>query len=226
MSGGFDRAAAEAALRAGWTRREVQALHERFQAYRVTGVHGDMAILDGHWAVYRGRPFEEVEREMEHRTSDVPVVAYADGSGTVEGQPAGVGVVVLWPGRAPVFISEGAGSGTNNHAELSAIRRALVAVPNLHCPIEIYSDSRWAIGAVDESLNWNIRKNVELVQKIRGDLRVRALYAEPGVMLRHVDGHSGFLWNEVADRLAKAARTGQEPKFTRAMRRAIEGYTP
>ena len=144
-----------------------------------------------------------------------PVVAYTDGSGTVGDQPAGIGAVVLVPGRAPVLHCSGIGLGSNNRAELVAIMTGAVMARGLldrPRPILVRSDSQWAIGACTR--DWQLRSHRDLVALVRGHLE--------GVVLEHVRGHAGDLWNEVADRLARAGRLGEPPRYPRSVRLAIE----
>jgi len=217
------------ALRAGWTELDILDLHEWALAGHndVTSIVRDLAIIDGRWVHYRGLPLKEINTLISRRLDpDLPIHIYADGSGTTADKPSGYGVVVLWPGEVQL-IGESCGLGTNNHAELSAIQRALRAVPDTRQTIVIHSDSEWAMGAARPDSTWNVSANARLVSSLREELR--DLRSGPGgcrVQFEHVQGHAGVLWNEVADRLARSGRLGEPPKFPRKMQRALEAYQP
>jgi len=229
---------AEVAFRGGWTRDEILELHgwcRRF-GVSVTRAAGDMVVVNGRFAAYKGRPLAAVEAAMMDALTPIgdlqlTTTIYCDGSGTIDSKPAGIGVVVLqaYPMMAPPkLIHEGCGLGTNNHAEVSAIRRGLQEVPDLYQPVIIRSDSEWALGAVNPKNNWNVQKNVQLVQQVRADLRMREK-----VFLEHIKGHQPLsskegLWNNVADVLARAGRLGEAPRYPRTLAKALTaaGVTP
>lgn len=101
-------------------------------------------------------------------------------------------------------VSETAGLGTNNHAELSAVLKALTLVPR-EARLIIRADSEYAIGCSTKP--WNPKVNVELIGKIKAELAQRG----DRVTFRHIRGHNGDPGNELADRLAGAARKSQLP---------------
>lgn len=127
---------------------------------------------------------------------------YCDGSGTHQLGPACIGVVVMLDAEPIVEVSEYVGDGTNNVAELRAIRRALYLAHAIGGPAVdavIYSDSEYAIGSLTKE--WTPRANDKLV------IAMRAQFARmPSARLVHVDGHAGILGNEIADWLAGCAR--------------------
>lgn len=136
---------------------------------------------------------------------------YADGSGTHHADsPACIGVVVAdETGRILVESSAVICTGTNNVAELWAIRRALYLIRwvahdgparGIDTPAVIYTDSQYAIGSTRGE--YNTKKNVDLVREIQG---VYAMH-EGCVSLEHVKGHDGNPGNELADWLAGRAR--------------------
>lgn len=120
-----------------------------------------------------------------------------------DGGPMGAGIV----GKSGKIEREWAiplGLGTNQKAELMAIREALLKVrdrPNT--VVRIHTDSAYAIGCLTQ--NWKVKANKELVDE------VRSLAAEcRGFQMRKVAGHAGVPANERADELAvRAAVTGQ-----------------
>lgn len=135
---------------------------------------------------------------------------WTDGSGThVADGPACIGVVVLVDGDIACEASEHVGPGTNNVAELRAIRRGLYLAEQLGdfesgvgvvTPVTVYSDSEYAIGAIT-ARSWNLQRNVGLVEVIRRQVDRFAF-----LRFVHVDGHAGIFGNERADWLAHRAR--------------------
>jgi ribonuclease HI len=125
------------------------------------------------------------------------VIVYADGAGSGNPGPAGLGVVVI-DGDLRVEISEFLGEGTNNIAELTAVLRALEEVADVARPLVIHTDSQYTIGVVEKG--WKAKANVELVQSLRA-----ALADRQATRLKYVPGHSGVILNERADELAREA---------------------
>jgi ribonuclease HI len=120
-----------------------------------------------------------------------------------DGGPMGAGIVGLTAG----FEREWAiplGKGTNQKAELMAIREALLKVRDRpRTLVRIHTDSAYAIGCLTQ--NWKVKTNKELVDE------VRSLVKECGAFqMRKVAGHAGVAANERADELAvRAAVTGE-----------------
>lgn len=129
---------------------------------------------------------------------------YTDGSGThVADGPACIGVVVFASSEVVLEASEHVGPGTNNVAELRAIRRGLFLAEQLGAldlPVTLYSDSEYSIGAIT-ARSWELRANRELVEAIRRQVDRFAF-----LRFVHVDGHAGIFGNERADWLAGSAR--------------------
>ena len=115
------------------------------------------------------------------------------------------GAVIYLPDTSPLLIAQNIGLGTNNRAELCAIWAILRANPWCRTELKIYSDSEYAIGSV--SKDWTPKANVELIQNIRLDLKIREqVNDESLVSFEHVDGHNGVEGNEIADKLANIGR--------------------
>lgn len=135
---------------------------------------------------------------------DGALVAYTDGSGTLAHLPCGAGVVVYDGAEAIIEASRYLGLGTNNHAELSAVRVALylTRAPDLAArPLVIRTDSQYTIGALTAPADpdpW--AANAKLITIIRRAMVGRA------VSFEHVKGHAGIAGNERADALAGMAR--------------------
>ncbi len=127
------------------------------------------------------------------------VIIYTDGACTGNPGPAGIGVVIL-DGDSRRELSEYLGKGTNNIAELTAIKRALeeVAIADRIRPVVVHSDSSYSIGLLTK--NWKAKKNVDLVADLRklakGFLDLRFV---------KVKGHAGIPENERCDELGRQA---------------------
>lgn len=134
-----------------------------------------------------------------------PLSVYCDGSGTAAADsPACIGVVVFQDGQSICECSAFVGIGTNNVAELWAVRRALYLIrwvgwAKEETPAVIYTDSQYAI-SMSTGL-YSPRSNVELVEAIVGKVRQHT-----NLTFQHVPGHAGVFGNEIADWLAGQAR--------------------
>ena len=120
-----------------------------------------------------------------------------------EGGPMGAGIV----GRSGKLEREWAiplGLGTNQKAELGAIREALLKVKERsQTHIRIFTDSAYAIGCLTQG--WKVKANKELVDEVRKLASECARFE-----MRKVAGHAGVPANERADELAvRAAITGE-----------------
>jgi ribonuclease HI len=129
--------------------------------------------------------------------STASIVAYTDGACSGNPGPAGLGVV-LTVGDARRELSEYLGTGTNNIAELTAILRALESVGGSAEPVQVYTDSQYAIGVLTKG--WKPKVNQELIANTK--LRMREFKK---LSLIYVKGHAGIPLNERADELARQA---------------------
>jgi ribonuclease HI len=129
--------------------------------------------------------------------SQARFVAYTDGACSGNPGPAGLGVVLMH-GESHRELSEYLGTATNNVAELTAILRALEAVPQPDETVAVHTDSQYAIGVLQKG--WKAKANQELIASIKACMR-------PFTKLRlvYVPGHAGVPLNERADVLARMA---------------------
>lgn len=125
---------------------------------------------------------------------------YADGACSGNPGPAGIGVVLFYQSHKKE-LSEYIGHGTNNIAELTAIKRALETIKDTKrdIPIRLYVDSNYVIGLFTK--NWKAKKNIELIESIKN-----LLIKFTNVEFIKVKGHSRNKGNNRADYLAVCAR--------------------
>lgn len=158
--------------------------------------------------------------------------AYCDGSGTYHADsPACIGVVVAdETGRIVVECSAYVGPGTNNVAELWAVRRALYLLrwcgpQGEFTPAVIFSDSEYALSMTRGE--YAPKKNVDLVWELSKQYDRHRGFAH----LQHVRGHAGNPGNELADWLAGLARArvlrerGKDYKF-RGRPKGVDTHVP
>ena|SRR5208282_1064915 len=120
---------------------------------------------------------------------------YTDGS--CKPNPGGemrIGVVVMRGEQVVHSFARNMGMGTNNQAELLAVREALAWAPKTE-EIVLHVDSKYALGTI--SKGWNATKNLELIQEVK-----KLFKSFPRIRMIRVPGHSGIRGNEMADALA------------------------
>lgn len=122
------------------------------------------------------------------------VEVYTDGACSGNPGPCGYGLLMR-DGDSYREINQYLGTGTNNIAELTAIKVALENVEDKSRPVRIYTDSSYSIGVLTKG--WKAKANRELI------LGIRDLLSEfDDVKLIKVKGHAGHPLNERADDLA------------------------
>jgi ribonuclease HI len=142
-------------------------------------------------------------KEIEASLPDNCIKIYTDGASSGNPGPAGIGVVLIY-GENKREISKYIGDGTNNIAELTAIKVGLEELKRVDLPVRVFSDSSYSIGLLTK--NWKPTKNQELVQEIKTLMR-----KFPDLDFIKVKGHSGIKENEVADFLATSAIKKKDP---------------
>jgi ribonuclease HI len=148
------------------------------------------------------RGHAEAEGTAHARETPARVVhVWTDGACSGNPGPMGIGIVVI-AGDERREHGEYLGKGTNNIAELTAIRRGLeiaqALVPSRDRPIRVYSDSSYAIGLLAQG--WKAKANQTLVEELR-----RFLRGFRQLRWIKVEGHSGVPENERCDVLARQA---------------------
>jgi ribonuclease HI len=137
---------------------------------------------------------------------------FTDGASEGNPGPGGWGSVYVENGA---IVDEKMGSEphtTNNRMELTAMVAGLEMLP-LDSSLDVYTDSKLIVDTLNTwAQGWRAKgwkrktgpiANLELVQ------RAFELYeARPGVTVKWIRAHSGYLWNEYADALATSYRRG------------------
>lgn len=135
----------------------------------------------------------------------IEYIIYTDGSCRANGN-GGIGVVWVKNGEKVFEYSKGYKNVTNNIMELKAIGIALTSIKKPIDSLEIISDSEYALGCIFNE-KWNPKKNIDLINSIKKQLKkTQSLIKEP-IKYRHVDGHQrgesdDIRWNNRADSLA------------------------
>ena len=138
------------------------------------------------------------------------VTIYTDGGASGNPGPGGYGALLM-SGAHRKELSAGFRLTTNNRMELLAVIVALEALKRPGMDVEVYSDSKYVVDAVEKGwlLNWE-KKNYK--DKKNPDLwkRFLLIYRKHRVRFHWVKGHAGNPNNERVDHLAvQAYQTGE-----------------
>lgn len=153
-------------------------------------------------------------RQTPKFTTEDGLLVYVDGAYTSGGAGGWAWVAV---GASEEYISD---SGfvppptTNNRMELTAPIKALTYLHKVAgpCELQIVCDSRYVVGAFTDNwlAGWHLSnwkngkvKNIDLWQQLEA-----AVALHNYVEWRHVLGHIGVKYNELADELAVTAKKG------------------
>ena len=130
---------------------------------------------------------------------------YTDGGASGNPGPGGYGAVLLY-GEHRKELSGGFRRTTNNRMELLAVITALEALKRPGMAVDVYSDSKYVVDAVEKGWVMNWEKKGYLNKK-NPDLwkRFLLIYRKHEVVFHWVKGHAGNPLNEHVDRLAVAA---------------------
>ena len=136
------------------------------------------------------------------------VTLYTDGACSGNPGPGGWGAILEFNG-VEKELSGGEPNTTNNRMELTAVIKGLQALKE-PCNVELYSDSKYVIDALQKGWAWGWRKRgwIKSDKKpaLNPDLweRLLELLDTHEVELVWVKGHDGHPYNERCDRLATA----------------------
>ncbi|MDG1279026.1 MAG: ribonuclease HI [Algoriphagus sp.] len=136
------------------------------------------------------------------------ITIYTDGAAKGNPGPGGYGAVLKF-GKHRKELSEGFRLTTNNRMELLAVIRALQALTMTDYPVQIYSDSKYVVDAVEKGWLWAWQKK-GFKDKKNPDLWLRyiPLHLKYKPKFIWVKGHAGNIENERCDQLAVQAAEG------------------
>jgi ribonuclease HI len=122
---------------------------------------------------------------------------FTDGACTGNPGPSGYGLLIRH-GETYREVWQFIGHGTNNIAELMAIKVALECVEERETPVRLHTDSAYSIGVLTKK--WKPKANRALIAATK-----EVLSAFANVELVKVKGHAGHPLNERVDQLAVLA---------------------
>ena len=133
------------------------------------------------------------------------VQIYTDGGASGNPGPGGYGALMMY-GEHRKELSGGFRLTTNNRMELLAVITALEALNKPGMEVDVYSDSKYVVDAVQKRWVMNWEKKGYLNKK-NPDLwkRFLVIYRQNNVVFHWVKGHAGNPYNEHVDQLAVAA---------------------
>ena len=133
------------------------------------------------------------------------VTIYTDGGASGNPGPGGYGILLMY-GEHVKEMSEGFRLTTNNRMELLAVIVGLEALTRDGIEVDVYSDSKYVVDAVEkrwvfgwEKKGYKDKKNPDLWQ------RFLHVYRRHQVRFHWVKGHAGNPLNERVDAMAVAA---------------------
>ena len=140
------------------------------------------------------------------------ITIYTDGAAKGNPGPGGYGAVLKF-GKHRKEISEGFRRTTNNRMELLAVIRALQAINTTEFPVQVYSDSKYVVDAIEKGWLWGWQKK-GFKDKKNPDLWLRyiPLHLKYKPKFIWVKGHAGNIENERCDVLAVQAAEGFDLK--------------
>jgi len=136
---------------------------------------------------------------------------YTDGAARGNPGRGGYGAILMWKGESKE-ISAGFVHTTNNRMELLSVIAALESLNRTGLDIEIYSDSKYVVQAVNEGWLENWMKNDFKGGKKNKDLWKRFYQLSKMHQLKFiwVKGHASNPYNQRCDELAAAAVDGKD----------------
>jgi ribonuclease HI len=134
---------------------------------------------------------------------------FTDGAAKGNPGPGGFGVVMKFRNQIKE-LSAGYRMTTNNRMELLAVIHALEQLKNNKFPIELYSDSKYVVDAINQkwvfgwkSKGFKGKKNQDLWQ------RYLSIHANFNITVHWIKGHNGHPENERCDELAVSAANSE-----------------
>ena len=162
------------------------ARHYRAAASNLTPLESSAAVTA------HQLPVDQKHSDEETHT----IIIYTDGSCKNNPGPMGIGVVII-DGAHRYEHSLPIGIGTNNIAELTAIKHALLSLDSKDRtkPIKLHTDSSYSIGVLTK--HWKAKANQTLIAQIK-----TLMNEFTTLTLVKVAAHVGIADNEAADKLA------------------------
>jgi ribonuclease HI len=138
------------------------------------------------------------------------ITIYTDGASSGNPGPGGYGVVLI-SGKHRLEKSEGFFLTTNNRMELLAVIVGLEALKIPGSKVVVYTDSKYVVDSVEKGwvFQWESKA---FKRKKNPDLWIRFLkiYRKHKVRFVWIKGHANIPENEICDRLAVAASSGND----------------
>ena len=133
---------------------------------------------------------------------------FTDGSSRGNPGPGGYGTILKF-GKHQKELSEGFRLTTNNRMELLAVIKGLLALKDRSYPVNIYSDSKYVVDAVEKGWIWGWQKKGYKGKK-NADLweRYIGLHKKFKIKFIWVKGHAGHPENERCDQMAVESAEG------------------
>jgi ribonuclease HI len=124
---------------------------------------------------------------------------WTDGSWNHITKDMGIGIYAIYHGMTTQY-SAYIGKGTNNIAELTAIKIALKkSLKYKQTPVRIFTDSQYCVGVL--LLGWTAKVNIPLINSIKV-----LMFNFDDIKIKWVPGHGESKGNQIADEIAVAAR--------------------
>jgi ribonuclease HI len=143
------------------------------------------------------------------------ILIYTDGSAINNPGPGGYGIILKTSdGKLEKEFSEGFRLTTNNRMELKAIIEALKKIKNKDLPVEIYTDSKYVVDAINHK--WiNKWKAQRFAKAKNSDLWLEfSRVSEPfNYKIFWIKGHNNHPENERCDKLAVTAAKSKDLKI-------------
>lgn len=143
-------------------------------------------------------------------SSKAHITIYTDGSSRGNPGPGGYGVILMY-GQHMKELSHGFKMTTNNRMELMAVIEGIKALKFKDIPVNIYSDSKYIVNAIEKGwLTTWIKTNFKGGKK-NPDLwkEYYSLSKDYNIKLHWVKGHADNPYNNRCDELATAAADGR-----------------
>ena len=158
------------------------------------------------------------------KSSNEKILIYTDGSALGNPGPGGYGIVMKSPdGKLQKTFSKGFRLTTNNRMELMAIIDALKKIKNRDIPVEIYTDSKYVVDAINQK--WLNKWRAQRFAKTKNpDLWLEFLKTVDGLNYKvfWVKGHNNHPENEQCDKLAVKAANEQPVHIDEAYEKSIQ----